>query len=170
VQCPSSARTQGAGRNREGRLGAQDATSVAPCLSRHCSGSCVHLLMLPLPKHSPQIGNLRDSGSVHFPHAIARPIISIRRGRSPDAERGQGVCVIVNICCGGAIHRFLCDVAVGVVRKCGCLQAICYLSHCVWVRVRHSPIWVSRRGAKSGRAHVCEVYRCPTRASPPLWG
>jgi putative ABC transport system substrate-binding protein len=37
---------------------------------------------------------------------------------------------------------------------------------------RHTPfpIWVSRRGTKSGCAHVCEVYRCPIRASRPLWG
>ena len=34
VQCAPSARTEGAGRNREGRLGAQDATSAAPCLPR----------------------------------------------------------------------------------------------------------------------------------------
>jgi hypothetical protein len=48
-------------------------------------------------------------------HAIARPIISISRCRAADTERGQTVCIIVNICCGRAIHRLLCDVAVIVV-------------------------------------------------------
>jgi hypothetical protein len=36
--------------------------------------------------------------------------------------------------------------------------------------VRHPPIWVSRRETKSFCAHVCEVYRCPIRASRALWG
>jgi hypothetical protein len=57
------------------------------------------------------------------------------------------------------------EVSVRVINEGGCVRAVADLGYGVGICVRHSPIWVSRRGTKSGRAHVCEVYRPPIRAS-----
>jgi hypothetical protein len=51
--------------------------------------------------------------------AIPCPVVGISRCCAAGAERGQAVCIIVDICCSRAIRRFLCDVAVIVVREGG---------------------------------------------------
>ena len=52
--------------------------------------------------------------------SLSEYVVPAGRGRSAGAERGQAVCIIVNICCSRAVHRFLRDVAVIIVRESGC--------------------------------------------------